>query len=162
MYKEPVRDLSSAVEFDWTKYRDNFDFNHGQDPVIFGENRVLYRDGWMYSLSNVAGPEWPPENEIQKKELQEIYWLARKSASQNELGWLRKQLRGLSNFQDCKSGKLQVYTYRFNEETGERRRETIDLDLDSVQARIDWVTSDLESSEKELKEIRDGEDNGKV
>jgi len=152
MPTDPRRDLTNFVEFDWDTYFQDFDQYHGGDPVVYGETRLLYRDGWMYSLTDSAGPEWKPAKE-EKVKFQIEYWETRKAETRKEYQWLQQRLKALSSFQEARSLPLKVFTYVQNEETGQKRRETIDLNLDMIQERIYWLYQNEEECIEMLNEL---------
>lgn len=95
-----------GVQLDWIAYYETFKQVHG-DPVQW-KGRLLFRDGWGYSLNDYKGPEYnPPTNEERLKELMLIYWRIYSVLVTRELQRLEATIEGLRYFQTQKSAPLQ-------------------------------------------------------
>ncbi len=146
------RDLTKSVQFDWHSYFEDFDLAHGGEPVTRGGTRLLYRDGWEYSLNNLAGPEWAPTKETIHK-LKITYWQTREDLVTQELALLKQQIKMLGDFQQLKDQLLKVFTYEYNEDSGTTKRVTINLNLSHIEARISWLKEDLTDCNSELNSL---------
>ncbi len=95
------------VRLDWRAYWKEFSREHGDYPVKF-RGVLLFRDGWTYSSSGYAGPEWPPPaDETALRKLVRGYWLLRKREVR-KLWWEQQtEYDGLKRLQSTRSQPLQ-------------------------------------------------------
>lgn len=143
---------SSHIKLDWRAYFLQFCRVHGE-PVNY-RGRLLFRDGWMYSSSDYAGPEYsPPEDFKELDILCTSYWLIRQSELGKKLQKLTHQKQSLSTLQADHHLPLQQTVWVSEEEV--TRRSVKDIDLSQLQAKIDWYTQDLEECTLRLKELEE-------
>jgi len=144
------------VELDWRAYFFAFQAEHGGDPVMYG-NRLLFRDGWRYSATDYAGPEWaPPEDKRELLLLRTAYWLKRLSMVKTERELVSRELKALAEMQAVRSAKLQQVV-RFADEDGCRRQSSVQVDFDPLLARFKWLEGDIADCEQQLKELNDAD-----
>lgn len=145
-----------GLQLDWKAYYDRFDAAHGGHPLSF-KGRLLWRDGWTYSSTDHAGPEWkPPEDPKELKVLQTTYWMARRSLIRDEVRRLEDDLRNLRETQRAKSVPLQVVR-RVRTTNAEGIPIVVaqydDIDFDVLEAGLKYRRMDLDECEVALKEI---------
>jgi len=151
LHEEEQQKVPPPCEFDWITYRNNFDAEHGGDPMVHHE-RLLYKDGWMYSLHDASGPEWAPPDDVEElQKLKKVYWTTRKGLATSELLYLRKQQTLLTDLQESKSMKLQLFSKEIDPETEQRK--TVDAPFNELQARIDLLTHDAQECDQHLEEL---------
>lgn len=149
-----------SVIFDWRAYFEDFDSMHGGEPVEF-DGKLLYSDGWRYSKSDYAGPEYePPSDPEKKKRLILAYYRIRLGMVKGEYKYLLKRLDALIDFQDHKSLPIQQKSSYWNPDVGKRVSDTHPLDLKFVESRIDWCRRDIRDCERVINSIM-GPSNGK-
>lgn len=141
-----------AIRLDWRAYFRNFCAEHG-DPVPYNE-KLLFQDGFQYSSTDYAGPEWPPPDD--PAELESLlcsYWQIRYSTVRHELSRLEDQLIQLTNIQSARNGMLQ-YTVPNIDPNGQRKgNRAMPLNLDLFQERIRWLKADTANCEAKLREF---------
>ena len=139
----------SLPKLDWRAYFRAFCEAHGGDPVAHG-GRLLFQDGWQYSSTDHAGPEWPPPEDPNKLlALRRFYWQRRRQIVEAEWRKLWEAVRGLEELQGHKSAPLQSQAGR---EGGERRAAG-PLDLAGLKARLSWLQDDVGWCEQKLAEL---------
>ena len=144
---------------DWRAYFRAFSEAHGGDPVEHG-GRLLFADGWQYSSTDHAGPEWPaPEDEQELRRLQTYYWNRRLWIVRTERNKLYEKLKGLEELQGTKSVALQTVA-RQPDEAGRSSVKRGPLDLAGMQARLAWLKADVQWCESQLEGIRSGSEGG--
>jgi len=144
------------VDLDWEAYYVAFKEIHG-DPVKYGE-KLLFADGWMYSSTDPAGPEYrPPDDIVELRALQLRYWTERRRTVVSERNYLRNLTHSLEALQKEKSAPLQRRVVTVNED-GKMVDSVVPLDIESIRmTRLLWLEGDVEECEKKLKELRDVE-----
>lgn len=147
------------VIIDWEAYFVEFSKKHGGFPVVYA-GRLLFQDGWRYSLKEQDGPEWPPPKDPDAlSRLQTIYWMIRRSINLAELMELRQKEEGLRNLQESLSAPLQCQTVVWDDD-GNPDMLTQELTFDAITGRRLWVEMDLDECEKRLKERNRREPDG--
>ena len=143
------------LNLDWEAYYEMFVLEHGGNPVAFG-NRLLFQDGWTYSLYSREGPEWPPpKDERELRALQIRYWELRKSLDQAEGRLVQQRIDMLEELQSLKSAPLQQVSVHWDEEEKKRVVERGPVDLSGLQGRLGWLEDDVDECNHHLAELRD-------
>ncbi len=142
----------SKVQLDFKAYFLEFCKVHGE-PVEY-TGRLLYPDGWGYSLTEYEGPEFHPP--LDNRELDILilnYWLIRRSNLHTLLLKCEHELKQLVDMQASHSLPLQQIV-RIQE--GDRTRKHYKpLTTNTLEQKIDWIRLDLVECDKRLKEIED-------
>ena len=126
---------SWQVHLDWVAYFRKFCEAHGE-PVQY-KGRLLFQDGWTYSKTNPAGPEWPPpEDEQEFVRLVRAYWLIKLRFLETESKQLDNYIRALSSMSDFKSVPLQQITLLRDAKDKKVKRTVSDLDLQMMKGRL--------------------------
>lgn len=128
----------------WRAYFKRFCAEHGGDPFEF-RGWLLFRDGWRYSNTSHRGPELPPQNEGERRDLSRIYWKLRRAAVNLERRTLEMNLRTLEALQRDRSAPLQAAIEHrdkvTNPVTGQQEWqvevEHRDADFQGIRDRID-------------------------
>lgn len=153
-YAEPEPIASPiAISLDWDAYFAQFKELHGE-PVRFRQ-KLLFPDGWTYSLKSKEGPEWPPPSDSERlHRLQMSYWLTRLSLVQTEFNTLQDILTNLRSLQRSRSLPLQVVSTVYDEEQGKYRRAALPLNLDEIEnGRLAWLHDDIAQCHSKLREL---------
>lgn len=125
----------SVPRLDWKQYFLDFCEHHGGYPVEV-RGRLLFRDGWQYSATDYAGPEYEPPEDALPLVLE--YWTARRSVLWRQLMALRMAVSGLKEAQRARSRPLvQV------------RRVKMDGGSSLVRSAVDFSVLDAEVSSLE-------------
>lgn len=148
--RETERD--GKVQVDWKAYFLQFCAVHGE-PVEVG-GRLLFRDGWTYSLTDYEGPEWgPPLNHTELDELVYNYWRARREKLLPLLATLTHRLQQFKDLSATRSLPVQQVVI-VNTAQGKRRGYQ-PLSTKPLEDKVGWVRKDIEECEVRLKEIMD-------
>jgi hypothetical protein len=141
--KALLRKQQPKVRLDWPAYFEDFCEQHGKFYVEF-RGRLLFEDGWQYSATDYAGPEWPPlEDSKQLLVLQRQYWKLRLRQSLELAFKARVVAKGIENLQRAKSGTLQ-----------ERRgKKVAPVDVEALEGRKQWLEDDVELCKEKLTEL---------
>lgn len=134
-----------AVQLDWRAYFEEFSEIHGRNPIVHG-GRLLFPDGWMYSMNDYRGPEYPPpEEERTHRALVRTYWLRRRAIISSELEDVNRLIEALEVEQDVRSAPLQqvVRYYDRDTRTYKTRRGPASEGLEGLKHRLEWLTADL-------------------
>lgn len=138
-------------QIDWPEYFKEFCRLHG-DPVQ-ARGRLLFADGWMYSATDYAGPEYPPPVEPDKLEdLQRTFW--------EENLKIRRQMyqkalyvhEGAENVVNSRSAIVSRVAHR-EDENGKRRRVAEPIDLVELKEIVDSLAADVKTCEQELEQL---------
>jgi len=149
--------LDTNVQLDWTAYWEEFKKAHGGDPVEH-RGRLLFYDGWTYSASDTAGPEWRPPQEPSELEMFQVaYWKTKRNLLSQEHAALIAQIESLEKFQFHKDVPLQAVTSTMDVETGQKVLSSDPIDFEAMRGRLDWLASEIRRSEEELKNIGDSD-----
>lgn len=142
------------VELDWQAYYDAFKAEHG-DPVAHG-GRLLFADGWTYSATDPAGPEWPPpKDERELLALQLAYWETRRRLVVTERDHLRGIVRTLREMQSGKSIQLVQRVAVRDELTGKPVLRSVPARAEDIEGgRLMLLELDARDCESRLLELR--------
>lgn len=155
--EEEAKHLPKFADQNFLAYFESFDKQHGGEPVVYAQERLLYRDGWQYNLKDYAGPEYePPTDPTELKKLRLAYWSARRTLATDELLFLKKELAKLTALQSTKSLPLKIFKREADPIT--QKRETVDLNLQEIQDRVQWLADDCIDSDKHLRELEGSAD----
>ena len=155
----------NPVRLDWKAYFYNFVELHGEPETQYNEEgqpyELLFADGWRYSAMDYQGPETkPPEDKRKLKQLQLVYWTQRSTRLQQEAENLERQIKTLGDWSEQRELPLQsVRTYRDRDDNGQvvlRRGEPENLDLTSLEDRLDDLTFLLQECTAELRKLNKG------
>lgn len=140
---------------DWKAYYLAFQKMHeveGGGPVLYGDTEGvwLFGDGWRYSATDYAGPEFPPpEDERELIELQRFYWRRRRAIVHLERGKLSFQLEGIRKQERERETPLFAMKYLVSELTGLPTRDpkdpSVEIDDDwwhDALHRLQWLNDD--------------------
>jgi hypothetical protein len=150
-----------SIKLNWKAYYKAFVEVHGE-PLIYG-GRQLFPDGWGYSLSDYAGPEWPPPTEpLELAKLQICYWKRRLAIAMLERRNRQADLDNLVQMQAARPIPL-VHTVTLRDDEGrivvndkgrpERSNYTLDVGLQGLQYRLDWLDEDIQRCRERLAEL---------
>lgn len=136
----------SQVRVNWFLYFKEFSRYHGGSPILYGQDKVsgrggylLFRDGWMYSRAHPSGPEVPPRDEKDRKKKVRFYWNKRKAILEEELRILKEQIRSLAGLQDTRSAPLMtMQTIENEEENGSLVKRTVasEVNFEAMLERV--------------------------
>lgn len=133
------------VIIDWQEYFRRFCEVHGKFPLMY-KGRLLFPDGWTYSATDHAGPEWPPpDDEGRRNELRRNYWKLRLFAVKKELALARDWLRQCEELIATRSVTPAQRTQFVGEDRTGRavlQTQVADLDVDGARQRVDWLERD--------------------
>lgn len=138
------------IRLDWRAYFIEFCNVHGEPE--FHDHRLIFRDGWSYSSTDYAGPEFPPPSTL--NELDSVvlrYWVLRRGRLDKLLQKLQHELKTLQDTQSHHSLPLQQ-SELVESESG-RKREYRPLSTGGLETKIGWVQDDLRECEERLKEL---------
>ncbi len=129
----------TKVCLDWKAYFDRFIEVHGE-PIVYQKTRLLFSDGWQYSLASYQGPEYPPpELEKRLNELQLTYWQIYSKKIEDEANALHRQIVSLEEWQNTRELPLQQrVVYKTWDDDGKLTSvsfESEDLDLEPLRAK---------------------------
>jgi hypothetical protein len=148
------------VRLDWRAYWQRFKEVHGNDPVPF-KGRLLFPDGWTYSNSSHAGPEWPPPDDPEElRKLLLAYWLIRRKVCLNERDHLFNLIQQLKESQRQRSAPLQQRLVMTLEgEDGKQRKKFSfgDVNPEQLEAeggRLWWLRQDVQDCESRIEELK--------
>jgi len=148
---------------DWRAYFERFCSIHGLHPVVWA-GKLLFPDGWQYSLTSYAGPEFPPESPERAKALSRIYWRRRLSIVKREYNLLRGRYMALKALQATKSAPLQQRTRWPGSADGTTQSPdgrtagwgTVEnVDWLAIEQRLEWLKADIEHCQNQLQELAD-------
>lgn len=141
----------SKPRFDWREYFLSFFVRHGE-PVEHG-GKLLFRDGWTYSLTTYEGPEWPPPTDFAELDaLITRYWVIRLRLLTPIAMQLAEDLRRIKELQESKSLPLQHHV-TYEDDRGARKREVRPFDVTRHEERLKWVRDDIRECNERLKEL---------
>jgi hypothetical protein len=95
---------------DWRAYFRSFHEQHEglTHPPMHYRGRLLYSDGWTYSSTDYAGPEWaPPEDKDELHAMQLWYWSRRRWRILANIRDIRKELDAIKTVSSMHSAPLQ-------------------------------------------------------
>lgn len=134
---------SMFVEIDWEGYYTDFCRAHGDYPVFY-KGLLLFRDGWMYSMTDYAGPEYPPpQDELELTKLQLFYYKRRLQIVSDDLWRMEGVVQSIKQLQRHKNQPLKQVVVIKDEETGTERYESKAIDLLFYEKRCQWLENDI-------------------
>lgn len=150
-------DLDLAL--DWRAYFRAFLEAHGEPHEHGG--RLWFEDGWSYSATSHAGPEWPPPSD--PRELAEVRrrWLRlRRAEVKAERLKTDRLLRQVAGYQAVKSLPLLRRVRRTEEGADEHgrpvrlvRHEAAPVDAEALLFRLRGLTDEQLRCERLLREL---------
>lgn len=142
------------TELSWVAYYFRFKQEHGY-PVQH-KGRLLFPDGWTYSATDYAGPEWPPPKSTSVLlRLRLAYWETRLQTVREEHRVLKSKLEGFRRLQQGRSVPLQQYTAEYHKGFKRKLSEPADLDLEAFQGRFEWLGTEIRDCYERIKEIKE-------
>lgn len=139
------------IRLDWRGYWLAFLERHGGNPVPY-KGVLLFADGWTYSATDYAGPEWgPPASLEERQALHEAYWSERLRVVKEEHFGLVKLRESLEQAQGTHSVPLMARRLH-RDENGTVRWISAPLDTAALATRIAWLAQDIAECEEKLKE----------
>lgn len=148
-----THDHTLAVRLDWRAYFKEFCDLHGRDPVPY-RGRLLFPDGWTYSSTDYAGPEWPPPDDpAELLAVQSSYWRRRRGIVRRECVTLQLAVQSLAEMQGCKSVPLQQVVQIRDSETNKLVTSRRPLDLEALKGRLTWLEEDVAECNRHLAEL---------
>lgn len=152
--KDPAQRLH--IQLDWQAYFKRFCEAHGGEPLEY-KGRLLFRDGWQYSNSDYAGPEFAPPIDLAAcLALRVTYWRRRREAVALELYELENSYQGLQQLQAKLTAPLQC-TIRYENDEGKSELRTEDINFEMMAERLSWLRSDIQDCNTHLSELSHGE-----
>lgn len=147
------RTRTPQIRIDWKAYFKAFCEAHG-DPILY-KGRLLFPDGYQYSATDYAGPEYPPEESLERA-YRIVYYRERRKLLRERESALIRRLEALERLQSALSVPLQYSWTDRDETTGKIMRGTQSLDFD-IQLRepIEDVRADMKRCEEMLRELKD-------
>ncbi|MFA5056518.1 MAG: hypothetical protein WC485_00255 [Opitutaceae bacterium] len=146
-----ANDGTIKIRLDWRAYFLRFCQAHGE-PVMHA-GRLLFSDGWQYSATDYAGPEWPPaESPSELATRKHAYWSIRHENARQRLLYAERRLTGLQRWQDAKSLPLQQ-AFRQSDEAGMAHTVSTDIDLDTLTQQVELFRQELHDCESALTEL---------
>lgn len=141
-----MRPPEQEVELDWPAYFQKFCEKHGE-PVPY-RGRLLFPDGFMYSATDHAGPEYfPDDNELPR--LKRAYWVTRLRMVRAEARALTQSIDSYLSAQSSRSVPLQqTVVYRDSEDR--TRYETTEVDELAMRERLRWLIDDIRECREQL------------
>ena len=153
----------ATVALDWKAYFQHFCRAHGGDDLMpwgaeLGKGILVFPDGWTYSATDYAGPEWPPPTSKRElRKLQVHYWQKRKDAARRAVFTIEGRINWLKAMQGAKSVALQQRVRYATDVVGAdgMTRQVMSskaesLNLDGLEEQLQWVRRELERCEEEL------------
>lgn len=145
---------AKALHLDWKAYFDDFCLAHG-DPVEYG-GRVLFPDGWTYSLTSYKGPEWqPPLDPKALRDLQIAYWGVRYNTTLAQFEMLKGFLQDILKLQQGRDRPLK-HKYVVTTDTGEGViREVLvgDVTTSAYRQKLLEMSTELKRCKEAIKEL---------
>jgi hypothetical protein len=137
-----------VTKIDWEEYFQEFRRVHGLFPLVH-KGRLLFPDGWTYSMTDYRGPEWPPpDDEVELRRLCLSYWYLRRKAIRRDLKieqWRLDDVRALVGSRSC---KLQQSTMYFDQESRRIVKTKLPLDVTQFEGRVAWLETALAECEE--------------
>lgn len=149
-------DLTGAAQYvprlDWRAYFEAFKAAHGEPLELNG--RLLFPDGWTYSKTDYAGPEWPPPSDpLILNFLQRAYWTRYLEVAEAQVKYLTREYEGLREQQAQRRLPLmQSIIVTSDGPDGKARQVSSvqELDLGMLQARISGLKEDVANALQQL------------
>lgn len=138
--QQTASDLSPycPIELDWYAYWLRFRQLHGDNPLEYGDGRLLLPDGWQYADDGERGQEYPPPaDERRHQRLQLWYWRRRLQIDEDESATVGRLRNSFESLQAAHSAPLQQVL------PGGEGRAASDLDLSALDGRTSWLQYDI-------------------
>lgn len=146
------------LKLEWRAYYQRFSEMHGGYPIIY-KGRQYFADGWSYSMTDYAGPEWPPPTDPEElATIQKVYWYTRWNRARNELMVLRERYDGLKGLQETKSAPLQQIVTVRNEETKKVEKHIGDWSPAVFDHVLDFIEQEVQLADSKIKELSSSQD----
>lgn len=150
------------LQLDWKAYYKRFSELHGGYPIVY-KGRQLFHDGWGYSTTDYAGPEYPPPKDpVELVKLQKVYWYTRWNRAKNELLMLEQRYSALKGLQSDKSAPLQQVVTIQNEETKKLERQIGDWCPQVFEHTISFLQSEVDLADRHLNSLKEQADGKSV
>lgn len=137
---------TSRATLDWRAYFRTFCERHGRFPLMH-MGRLLFPDGWQYSATDHAGPEWrPPEDRAELLKLMRIYWYLRRKAVRRTLPAARAWLDQLGEMAATHDMPILQKVTTWDPDAGEHgqaRSDTRPVDVEAARQKVAWLERDL-------------------
>lgn len=142
-----------SIKLDWKAYFRAFCEIHGREPVVI-QGRLLFPDGWQYSLDNYEGPEYPPQSEEEAEALATVYWRRKQRIVYGEWVRLKRTLAQLELMRDTRSAPIQQKYLSYNDTAEGPRMGMVSCPVDfrAIRGRIDQLQADLNECLGHLRE----------
>jgi hypothetical protein len=141
--------VKTTIRLDWRAYFAKFCEEHGE-PVNY-RGRLLFRDGYMYSATNHAGPEYSPPAGEELLRLQRDYWSLRRKMIQEQIDDLTYVAESVFQMQAGRSVKLQQ-TNVYKDDEGKVKIEVGDVDRVAMLERMRWLVAEAKECDVRLQE----------
>lgn len=148
-----ARSTPRRPRLDWREYYIQFEQRHGGDPVLY-DNTILFRDGWRYSATDHAGPEYPPpESKEELRHLQLVYWDTRRQELRLVHHQLAVRANGLRSLQTMKDGPLMQVTVGPDDE-GKPQAFRGPVNLEDIEADAEATLREMNVCIEHIEELR--------
>ena len=146
--------LPPRTKIDWeTYYKEQFKPLHGGDPVEH-EGKILFRDGWQYSIESYKGPEYPPpEDPWAVHWLKVAYWERLKKQRETILASTEQALRYLEDLQRTHCCDIQTVTTFRDPDTNRIAKHKGTVDLEGYHSRVQLQRKGVEEATAMLDEL---------
>lgn len=143
-----------SLDIDWRAYFLDFCNRHGGAPVLHGRDRLLFRDGWMYSAREYRGPEWrAPDDPKELRVLQLAYWTIRREEVRNYRLGLIETRNAIKSLMDSREGDIPVRKLVWNDQGDAMIPIVRPMRLEEWDAQIERVDRMLSEAETELERL---------
>ena len=143
----------TKVQLDWKAYYKNFSIAHGGDPIMYG-GRQLFQDGWTYSGTDYAGPEWPPpSNKVLRTRLIRTYWEKRKEIVVQQEEYLRLRIEALEGMQSAKNQPLQQVVRLWSDTEEKQVSQVGDINFDDLKEKLKFFQYAVQECQNKLQEL---------
>lgn len=143
------------VSLDWRTYFNEFCTIHGGSPVVY-RGKFLFRDGFSYSQTDYAGPEYgAPTDPKELALVQREYWQRRREILVHEHTILKTQLREYEEAQRVRSAPLQWTMAYFDQETGKRVVKAAPVNFELIKEELQILADDIAHCDTQVQAIKD-------
>lgn len=140
------------IRFDWKAYFNSFCDMHGLFPMEW-KGRLLFPDGWTYSISSESGPEYPPPStELALLELKRQYWILRKQITASELKFRQQALVDVKHAMETHTATLFHTWTTFNSELKTKETHSEAIDIAAMERGVFEIQKDLDECIDMLRE----------
>lgn len=140
-----------SFQVDWREYFRRFCQAHGgaAHPPFMKSGRLWFFDGWGYSATDWAGPEYPPPaDKDELTRVKRIYWKLRRTAVRLELfkaTYVMEEIERLVASHDLVP-PVRVEWWEDDESLpggGKWNQALKDIDVGEARERVRWLQDDL-------------------